>query len=288
MAMAPGVAQALCPSCGAVNQMNMPTAQVMTDALKILGPQKGILMRQKLDLAEAFVAWQWRNKYKVANLPTTEPEEWTDDAFKSQLKKGHLLTLKEESGCCMRQCCRPRHSFKIKVKGGDDSNADGQTMGEFDRPFQCSMICCFWLICPQVLTATANGKETGKVIHHWPCINNIFLCHRYWRVVDGSGKDVYMIYDNSCCNSNLFAPNCCCKVHTIDIMTPDMTTKVGSIKNIWPGCNLRGCIATADNYVMTFPENASPEDKFNLLGALVLIEYMLFEKQPNQDAAIGL
>lgn len=298
MAMAPGVAQALCPTCGAANQVGVvvaPPAQVMTDVLQMLAPQKGLLMRQKLDLAEAFVGYEWRNKYKVATLPAGKgatAAEWTDETFSDALKKGHLLTLKEESDCLERQCCRPRHSLKIKIKGGDDSKAEGVELGEFERPFQCTMLCCCMLFWPQVLTAKANGKETGKVIQHWPCINNLIVCNRHWRVVDASGKDVYMIKDDFCCNANMCAPSCFCPVRTIDILTPDMNTKVGSIVDVWPGCNVRGFFGSADNYILNFPDNASPEDKFNLLGALILIEYMVFEKKPsnnnNNSVAINL
>lgn len=299
MAMAPGVLQAYCPSCGAANQMAAPggipsavpivapvapVAQVMTDVLQILAPQKGILMRQKLDIMEAFVAYEWRNKYKVASLPATVPVEWNDEVFQEQLSKGHLLTLKEESDCCERQLCRPRHSLKIKIKGGDDSKADGTNLdAQFERPFQCTLLCCCTLFFPQVLTASANGKETGKVIQHWPCINNFLVCQRHWRVVDGTGKDVYMIRDDFCCNANMCAPTICCPIRTIDILTPDMNTKVGSIVNTWPGCNARACIGSADNYMVNFPDAATPEDKFNLLGALILIEYMVFEKKPNNN-----
>jgi len=269
-----------------------PAHESMTDVLSILGTQKGVLMRQRMDLLEAMVGVERRNKYGVATIPHdkgTSAAEWEDETFKKQLKKGHLLTLKEESGCCMRQICRPRHTFSIKIKGGDDTKADGKTLGSFERPFKCSIICCGMLFNPQVLTTTIDGKEMGKVIHHWPCINNFIVCQRYWRVVDASGKDTYMIHDNFCCNKNMFAPSCCCPVRTIDILTPDMTTKVGSIVDVFAGCNLKGCVGTADNYILTFPDAATPTDKFNLLGALILIEYMVFEKKPNNgDGGLGI
>jgi hypothetical protein len=313
MGVPPGAMQAGCPTCNAVNNVQpqgMPMAtpmaspvvmvappvhQMMTDVLGILGPQKGILMRQKVDLLEALSGWEMRNKYTVSIKPHDKgdaPQEWEDETFKKALKHGHILSMKEESDCCQRQCCRPRHSFTIKVKGGNDTKMDGETLAEFDRPFKCTCICCCTLFNPQVLTAALKGgKVTGRVIQHWPLINNLMLCTRYWRVVDGEGKDKYMIYDNFCCNENMFAPSCFCPVHTIDIMTPDQSKKLGSIVNIWPGCNFRSlCAPAVDNYILNFPADASPEDKLNLLGALVLVEYMVFEKKPRNDnnAALAL
>lgn len=268
-----------------------PVQQVMTDIFGILGPQKGILMRQRFELIEALSSWERRNKYQVATKPTdkgNEPGEWEDKTFKDQLKHGHILTLKEESDCCQRQCCRPWHSLTIKIKGGDATAADGETLAEFDRPFACTMLCCCMLVNPQILTVSAKGKETGKVIQHWTCIQNIVCCQRYWRVVDAEGKDSYLIHDDFVCNSNCWAPSICCPVRKISILTPDENrTEVGSIVNVFPGCNLRGCTGTADNYILNFPDAASPADKLNLLGALTLIEYMVFEKKPDNNNGGG-
>lgn len=56
---------------------------------------------------------------------------------------------------------------------------------------------------------------------------------------------------------------------------------------MFPGCNVRGCTGTADNYILNFPDAASPADKLNLLGALMLIEYMVFEKKPDNNNGGG-
>jgi len=276
-----------------VTTVAAPAQQSMSDVLGILGTQKGVLMRQKLDVLEAVSKWERRNKYQVAAKPAdkgNKPEEWEDATFKKALKHGHILTLKEESSCCQRQCLGPWRTFKIKVKGGEDTKADGDTLAEFDRPCKCSIICCCWLFNPQELTVSLKGGTvTGRVIQHWPMINNFIPCQRFWRVVDGSGKDTYMIHDYFCCNENMCAPSCLCKTRTIKIMNPDQTKEVGSIVNMWPGCNIRACFGQVDNYILNFPDDATPTEKLNLLGALVLVEYMVFEKKPGQgEGGIGL
>jgi len=305
MGVPPGVQQVGCPSCGAMNNLAPqpmlaapvvmvapPVHQVMTDIMGILGPQKAILMRQKLDLLEALTGWEQRNKYKVSTKPHgkgDKPEEWQDDTFTEALDKGHILTLKEESECCQRQICRPMHTLSIKVKGGSDTKMDGETLATFDRPFKCTVLCCCMLFNPQVLTSTIKGGQVvGRTIQHWKLIQNFLVCQRYWRVVDADGKDRYMIHDYFCCNENMCAPSCCCPVRTINIMTPDESKVVGSIVNVWPGCNFRACLGQYDNYILNFPEDASPADKVNLLGALVLVEYMVFEKKPKKNNNNGL
>jgi len=270
-----------------------PAHQSMTDILSILGTQKGLLMRQKTDLLEAISGWERRNKYQVATRPHDkgdDPKDWEDATFKKALKHGHILTLKEESDCCQRQVCRPMHSFRIKVKGGEDTKADGDTLAEFDRPFKCQLVCCCKLFNPSTMTNSLKGGQvTGRTIYHWPMIKNFMICTNYWRVVDAEGNDKYMIYDDFCCNKNMCAPSCCCPVRTIQIQTPDQTQNVGSIINYWAGCNLRSFFHPAvDNYVLNYPADATPTDKFNLLGALLLVEYMVFEKKPRDNNGGGL
>jgi hypothetical protein len=53
----------------------------------------------------------------------------------------------------------------------------------------------------------------------------------------------------------------------------DMKTDVGSIKNVWPGCNARGlcCGASIDNYVVNLPPDATADQKALLLTALFLV-----------------
>ena len=50
------------------------------------------------------------------------------------------------------------------------------------------------------------------------------------------------------------------------------------IKKVWSGMR-KECCSDADNFHVTFPANASPSAKANLLGATVLVDFVYFESQ---------
>ena len=87
-----------------------------------------------------------------------------------------------------------------------------------------------------------------------------------------------MIERDVCCNANCLAPTCCCPIHKLNIKDSSEQNVVGSLENIFPGCSLRTlcCGNLIDNYRLQFPATASAEDKANILGALFLIDYMIF------------
>jgi hypothetical protein len=98
-----------------------PETQEMGDdeIIRILGPTKGLLVRQKLDRLEIFCpALQKRNKYKVAAMPTDKgdnSEDWEDKHFKNALQHGKFFSMKEESECMPRIFCGSWREFTIKV-----------------------------------------------------------------------------------------------------------------------------------------------------------------------------
>lgn len=62
------------------------------------------------------------------------------------------------------------------------------------------------------------------------------------------------------------------------ILTPDGGETGASIKNVYPGCNFRGCFSRADNLQVAFPSTAPPEQRAALLGAAFFIDFLFFEK----------
>jgi len=273
--------------------MTNPETQAMVDGglgeiTRILGPEKGFLMRQKLDVLEIFCPMlQKRNKYKVAKLPEgkgDDASDWEDKTFKKALKKGGIFTIKEESDLCCRLCCGPFREFRAKVTTSKKAGGEKQTVAYFHRPFKCTMYCVFCALFPQeITTEDASGKELGKTVQDYRFIDA--CCgKRKWAVHDGDGNKKYIIEDNICCNANMCAPSCFCPVRKLDILDGDDESKVvGSIMNIFPGCNMRGFFGTADNYKLVFPEDADPAMKMQFMASMVLIDFMLFEKSENEQ-----
>lgn len=280
----------------------VPMAQMMQDAdggmARILGAQKGLLIRQKLDKWELILPlWEKRNKYKVAGFPEehrdTPYADWDDKIFKKALKKNEVLTMKEKSECLDRICCGKYRSFKMKVKAGDDakgSNDDDGKILEFDRPCACTINCFnLCLLMPQELkVADKNDKNLGRITQVLKFPGS--CCFKsYWEVKDDKDETRYTIVDNCCHGCNCCAPSICpgAAVREMQIMQGSSEDEVGKFMNVFPGCNLRACLGDADNFILDFPAEATVEDKALLLGASVLVDFMLFEKD-EQDNGGGM
>lgn len=277
-----------------------PVSQVMNDAdggmARVLGPLGGLLIRQKLDAWEILLpAFEKRNKYKVAAKPTDHDDlpydDWEDKMFKKALKKGHVMTMKEKSDCMARICCGSMREFKMKVKPGDDVQGvdDDEKMMEFERPFKCTIRACCCILMPQELTVNNNkGERIGKIVETFKCPGTL-LCTGYWHIY-GKDDDTldYILENNMCKGCNMCGPSMCVKTRSLEVYSPDHTSVVGKLTNVWPGCSTRGCLGDADNFILDFPTDATVEQKATLLGASVLVDFMLFEKKQNDNNGIKI
>jgi len=279
-----------------------PMMQIMNNdadggLARTLGPLNGLLVRQKLDIWEAFVSFYAKeNKYKVAAKPDKFSDrdayaQLTDDVFKEALEANHVMTMKEKSDCCMRILCLNKREFNMQIKPGKATkgqNWDEKNMLSFYRPFKCTVKGPCFICCAQEISAQNNQlQEIGRVQEVWKFPGSC-CCKRFWHLTDGQGAVKYVMVDDLCSKCNFCAPTCLVPVRTFDLMDPEMTTQVGQLTNIFPGCgSLKGCLGEADNYVIDFPVGATPEEKATVLAAAILIDYQLFEKSDNDDSGGG-
>lgn len=252
-----------------------PGSQQMVD----LGT--GVLMQQKFDLMDVFMSCLKRNRYKVTN-----DQGWNSDGIKdftlSPYKSApQIFKAKEESDTCCRICCQKNREFDMFIRQGD--NGDGPHSLHLHRPFKCSILCCCKLFNPQELTVMDGADQPiGSVVQDFRCIEACCL-KAYWKVLDNQGNPQFFYRDNLC-STNSCAPNCLCAVHHIDILDANGGPTDGYLRNIFPGCNFKAMFSgMRDSYHLKFPSNASPLQKNLLFGGLFLIEYMLFEKNQNDD-----
>jgi hypothetical protein len=125
-----------------------------------------------------------------------------------------------------------------------------------------------------------NEQKIGTTTQDWRFWQAMCL-KRYWKVTDGQDVHQYTVVDDMCCNENCCAPSPCAPVRELAIYKPDEQEVVGSLQNLFPGCNMR-MFANTDSYKLTFPEDASADQKAMLLAATFLIEYQLFEKHQDE------
>jgi len=243
----------------------------------------GILMQQKFDLQEIFCpACQKRNRYKIKNdsgwNPTAdEIKSWEDSPYSQQPVQWFA---KEESDLCCRICLQKHREFEMFIRAGEAE--EGPHVYKFHRPFRWA--CCMGKFCPNEINAyDANENHIGSVTEE--CRASTCCGSLWWNVKDASGSTQYYIND-ALCGSNCCAPSCCCAVHNISIMdAQENPTPEGYIRNIFPGCNCKGLAGQGmrDSYHLKFPKTADDKQRALLLAGLFLIEYMIFEKEDNNN-----
>jgi len=281
---------------GAAMAVAAPAVQLMNNDAdggldRIMSPLKGLLIRQRLDAWEGIVPFfNKENKYKVAAKPDSFDDmpyaDMTDEVFKAAMHKGHVLTMKEKSEFCDRIVCLNRRTFDMRVKPGkatEGMNWEEKNMLSFHRPCKLNVRtpCC--LLCPNEITAHDNNYNViGKVQEDFRCPGSCCM-KRYWNLTDKDDQLKYVLVDDLCCNTNICAPTFCCPVRRFDLMDPTVTERVGGLRNIFPGCTMRGCWGDADNYVVDFPADATSADKATILAASILIDFQLFEKSSNDE-----
>lgn len=273
--MATPIAHGVQPPYGTVIATPQPQVMVEGNYKNVLGSLPGVLVRQQLRLKNLCVCLL-RNKYDIGAFPQgLDPSQpWEDDVFKNQ--RG-LIHAQEESECIDKVCCHRWRAFTMRLHMGQDQH--GPEVLRFERPFKCPLLCCCFMPWPQEINAInpQTGEKLGTVKQDWRCCSA--LCGKmYWKAYDGTGQVTHVFERDVCCNSNMCAPSCCCEIHRINIKDRDEQETVGMVENIFPGCSCRTlCFGNMiDNYRMTFPQNASPEEKATLLSGLMLIDYMIF------------
>ena len=110
-----------------------------------------LLVKQTVELLEAFTGFETANKYKVLNSMGQQ-----------------VFAAAEDSGCCNRQCCGPIREFDMALI---DNN--GSEVARFHRPLNCTCRCitCYCPCCLQQIDVMASGQTVGKIIQRQKLIN---------------------------------------------------------------------------------------------------------------------
>ena len=127
---------------GAPPGMAPPVAQIpgVPPGLEYLSQVNQLLVKQKVELLEAFTGFETQNKYLVVNAMGQQ-----------------VYMAKEHSDCCARQCCGPIRPFEMRL-----TDNHGNEVIHLERPLACTS-CCF-PCCLQQMEASGllfrNGGST--------------------------------------------------------------------------------------------------------------------------------
>jgi len=202
-----------------------------------------LLVKQKVEMLEAIVGFETNNKYVVKNSMGQQ-----------------VFYMVEDTDCCTRQFCGNTRPFDMKVL---DNNQ--QEVMHFHRPLNCDNCLPCWL--QELEVSAPPGNRIGVVKQEWT------FC-----------KPVYSLYGADGITPILrikgpFCPvSCCGEDIEFKVMSVTNTeTQVGSIKKQWAGF-LKEAFTDADPFGITFPLDLDVHAKATLLGALMLIDFLHFEK----------
>ncbi|KAJ8048524.1 Phospholipid scramblase 2 [Holothuria leucospilota] len=164
-----------------------------------------------------------------------------------------IFFAKEESDFLSRQHLRSGRSFIMHVV-----NNDNQEVIRVIRPSQ-NCVANIWKGVAEVFETRLRNLPGS-------------LWSSHLEVLDASLKPVLKIR----------GPCCYCEgAHDIDfrVMTPDESQQIGNISKQWSG-HLQERYTNADNFCINFPMDLDVRVKATLLGALFLMDFMMFEQRP--------
>ncbi|CAN8020893.1 unnamed protein product [Ixodes persulcatus] len=240
------------PAMGAGYGAAPPAVPNCPPGLEYLTAIDQLLVKQKVELLEAFLGFETQNKYTIKNSMGQKVYHATEG-------KSDVLN----TDCCTRNCCGPARPFDIKV--ADNS---GNEVLHFQRDLRCTSCCC--PCCLQRLEVSAPpGRPIGWVVQEWSILTPQF------RVENAAGECVLRIEGPICTMS-------ICGDVEFKVLSKDGSVEVGKISKQWAGL-LKEAFTDTDNFGISFPMDLDVHMKAVLLGALFLIDYMFFEKAGNKE-----
>jgi len=213
--------------------------------LQYLSQVDQLLVKQKVEILEAFTGFETANKYKVLNSVGQE-----------------VYKAKEDTDCCTRQCCGPARPFDMNI-----TDNTGIEVIHLNRPLRCQA-CCFPCCLQELEVSSPPGSIIGTVEQQWSILYPRFV------IKDESGSPILKIEGPLC-------PCSCCGDVDFSVVTMD-GQEVGKITKQWSGL-VREAFSDADNFGISFPLDLDVKVKATLLGALFLIDFMYFEQQQNNN-----
>ncbi|RWS22397.1 phospholipid scramblase 1-like protein [Leptotrombidium deliense] len=200
-----------------------------------------LLIKQELELFEAFTGYETSNKY------------WITNSFGQ-----NLFLAVEESECLTRQCAGSLRPFTIHIK--DHAN---NTVAQVYRPMRCDTCCC--PLCLQEIEVMAPpGITIGWVKQALTC------CYPKFYVKDKKRKENKLVIKGP-----LWTCSCCYSDVEFDVHDSE-GKQIGKITKHWSGF-FKEVLTDADLFGIHFPELLDIDLKITLLGTVLLIDYMFFE-----------
>jgi hypothetical protein len=226
----------------------------------------GIFIKQRMNLMEVVTGCEMENIFDIFEKKPLEEKE----------KGKRQWRAKEESTCVQRNCvsqnCR---SFNLKIY--NVKNAPGEGLEQcllMERPCTCT---CFCLNRPFM---TLHYVENNDNIYLGKISDPYDVCKMMFMVYDKADNPIYKI-QTCCINCGVICRGCpCgpCEKVSFDVVDLRTGSTIPPISKLNQTC-MKDFVTDTDNYGINFIEGTSWEDKSLLLGAVLFLDYMMFEEK---------
>lgn len=225
-----------------------------------------ILISQRIEAAEAAL---------TLFLPCVETENTYDIVDKKSNKQ--IMTIRENSSTLCRFCCSPYHNATL-IGTLPNSN---KSLFTIQKPFKCFHLVNLCPICISTGSVSVNGTTVGSVKERYftgftPVYDLSTPNNPYYSSISGPTGLFGGILDGA---TDITL--------SVDSDKPVYATKLNNFNSQQdPGYNemgrflsggIRSTISDADFYSLTFSPNMSDVEKVNLITAIILMDYHLFE-----------
>lgn len=236
---------------GQITWMDKPQSNgACPPGLEYLACLDQLLVKQQVDMLEAFTGWESSNKYKILN------------------NQGQQVYFAfEESDVCMRQCCESDRGFVLHIV--DNLN---QEVIKVTREFKCCAGCC-WCASSNYCAFRVDieapvGVHVGSIRQECSALKPLYTIRN---------PDEEVVF-------NIEGPLCvfdCLGGQDFNI-TSTRGEEVGRITKEFSGL-VKELFTNADNFGVVFPQDLDVKMKACIIGAVFLIDFMYFEDNDNHD-----
>ena len=229
----------------------LPNIGWSSDSLQILQYAPVAKVKQQMEFLELVTSCETKNRYDVY--------------AKINEQNVFLFRCKEQSGWCMRNCCAGDcREFNLKL-----TLPNQQKFAILERPYKCTCCCCNR---PIMTCKFIDGKQFGRISEPFN------VCTPFFETYDEDDHSKYYLEIPYCQSGFCCRKSCCGKCNEVYgniYNNRSLSNPVGVIKKK-EKC-VQETISDANTFVITFPVDATVNDKLNLIATVLMIDYRYFE-----------
>ena len=233
------------------------------DPMKELAECTGAIIRQEIEMFEVFSGCETQNRYQVF--------------VQSRMGLKYAFKCIERSGCCARCCCSNDCRGLIMeirhVASAAEIDTDiSKIFIRAEKP--CAAGCCCFCRPHMDIRLQESKQYLGRVSEPFTC------CDKDAEVYDENNNLKYRIVGD-CCQFGFCCGPSAEKLVEIEFKIVRNGEQVAMMKKL--SSSLGEFFTKADSYKISFPNDATPEEKMLLICAGLLIDYQYFEKDSTPE-----